>query len=965
MGKRSAWVVLCCLITLGASGPTASEIHQAAAEGSLEKVDSLLKLDPDLLQTTDESAYTPLHRAAYNNHPEIVRLLLDRGAEVNAVSGSGSTPLHGAAYGGYTETAELLLTAGAEIDPANRYGFTPLLSACAAGRFEAARLLLDKGADLSARAQGGWTTLLYAAQSGDSSLVRLLLDKGAAVTLANENGETPLYQALWGNSLPNVRMLLEAGADVNTTTSDGTSLAYFAIAFRDPAMANLMLDDVDDVNQKDNLQFTMLHFASARGYADQVRTLLEKGADVNARCVNSRTPLDYALMWGQAAVIEVLRAEGGLAAADTVPWFTGDYLGQEKPGRSPIVFAENALLSPYSPHGSIAFSPDGTELFWCHRALPKQVVWYMRQRDGVWQRPMIAPFTDKDHEYSEAHPSFSPDGQRVFFHSKRPLTPGDEAKDEDIWYVDRVGDTWGAPINLGPPVNTEKDEFDPVVAANGDLYFIAHEYDNTLGFGDIYVSEYVDGAYTTPQNLGAAVNSDTHDMAPALAPDGGYMIFPSTREVMRSRDVKLFASFRKADGFWTSAVGLGREINQRGHSWHPTVSPDGKYLFYLRENNYWWISTELIQDMRDAVIGFEMPPGNGLTLPSFQKSDQYFEHAATNQIALADFDGDNDLDAVFSNMGLIDSRIYLNDGQGKFTITDQLLTKQGHGVGTGDLDGDGDVDIFMTCAGYGEGGMEYSRNSKVYLNDGHARFTDTRQDLQDSLLSGNTVHLGDVDNDGDLDAMVKYYQEPNRIYLNDGAANFAVTELTFPDNATWGDADLDGDLDALAVFTGEGIGCLLNDGAGMLTEVWRQTDTTALRGRGALLDLNGDGFPDAVVTQGEGFGSSATTVWHGDGTGRFSAAESGLPVTRWGRFSIGDLNLDGLEDLFVTNFGLPSAIWLNDPESGLVDCGLRLRGENVNSGCALGDVDGDGDLDAFVSAFGGGPNELWFNTTGE
>jgi hypothetical protein len=348
-------------------------------------------------------------------------------------------------------------------------------------------------------------------------------------------------------------------------------------------------------------------------------------------------------------------------------------------------------------------------------------------------------------------------------------------------------------------------------------------------------------------------------------------------------------------------------------------------------------------------------------VPHLRKSDQVFEHAATNHIAVGDLDADGDLDAVFSNMGFNDSRVYLNDGKGHFTATEQLLTQQGHGVDLGDLDSDGDLDIFITCAGYGENNVWHHQPSKVYFNDGNAVFALSEQNLGDSLPSGNNVRLHDIDTDGDLDATIIYYQDTNGIYLNDGTGRFTRSELTFETGSDWADLNGDGAVDILYREPEVGYRTLINDGAGNFAEHWFLSDSNTFRGGVGFGDLDDDGDLDVVVPCLDQSEHRHSTVWYNDGTGKFEESGIELPVTRWSRVAVGDLNGDGHLDAFVNNFGLPSAVWLNDGDGGMIDSGIRLPGEWANAGCALGDYDGDGDLDVFIAAFGGGPNELWFN----
>ena len=108
---------------------------------------------------------------------------------------------------------------------------------------------------------------------------------------------------------------------------------------------------------------------------------------------------------------------------------------------------------------------------WIRDTIELWVSEYLDEAVGREVHEQIAPFAEPELEYADGHPSFTPDGNRVFFHSHRPLLPGGERKeDADIWYVERQGSGWGEPVNLGPPVNTDSSEFGPTISPSGDLY---------------------------------------------------------------------------------------------------------------------------------------------------------------------------------------------------------------------------------------------------------------------------------------------------------------------------------------------------------------------------------------------------------------------------------------------------------------------------------------------------------------
>jgi len=346
---------------------------------------------------------------------------------------------------------------------------------------------------------------------------------------------------------------------------------------------------------------------------------------------------------------------------------------------------------------------------------------------------------------------------------------------------------------------------------------------------------------------------------------------------------------------------------------------------------------------------------------SFTRSDQLFEPAWTRHILLRDFDGDRDLDAVFANCTGFNSRIWLNDGRGTFSVTEQILSEAAHGIDAGDLDGDGDIDLFITCHYYVEDGVPRHLSSKIYLNDGNAEFVDNGQQIPDSLFSGNVVKLDDIDSDGDLDALLIYHKEPSKVFLNDGKGQFELSDFTFPDIGDFGDLNGDGVLDILTRTRGTGVEFWSGNGDGTFTKVWERTDSALQSGWSHFCDLDRDNDLDAVLTNfssGEGL---PTRVWLNDGEGRFSEGVS-LPGVFRGTVAFGDFNNDDYPDAVATNHDAEVQIWLNDGSGTLVDSGIRLgAASDKHESAAIGDIDGDGDLDILLAEGRGGRNTIWFN----
>lgn len=158
--------------------PDEPTVFEAAAFGLVGRLRELLDGDPGLSRSFSGDGFTALHLAAFMGHAEAVRLLLERGAPVDAVATSSSIgpvqPLHSAAASGNLECSRLLVEAGAGVNARQSGGFTPLHEAAISGDAALARLLLAHGADRSLADDTGKTAGDLAAERGHEDVVALL-----------------------------------------------------------------------------------------------------------------------------------------------------------------------------------------------------------------------------------------------------------------------------------------------------------------------------------------------------------------------------------------------------------------------------------------------------------------------------------------------------------------------------------------------------------------------------------------------------------------------------------------------------------------------------------------------------------------------------------------------------------------------------------------------------------------------
>ncbi len=613
--------VFAAIALLLATPAWGSDLFQAIDAGDLGQVAQMIEDHPELLNDKNGESMTPLNQAALKGRVEIIRHLLSMGAVPGIGDRENSQPIHIAALGGHIAVIDLLLAHGVDIDSQDDNGMTALLFAISSGQVETALHLLAAGASFEIAARQGRTALHYAASSGQVGLVRRLLDLGAKLDALDYYGRTPVHAAIMGRQvavaelmmragaepenmesnpfspitwairngdLPMIDLLTANGADIHRTTPLGETFLHFASFLGNHELVEYFIKGGIDVNATKRGNLTPLHIAAVTGARDIVECLIENGADLNVRSTDGGTPLHFARAARHEAVVDLLLAKGAEELPRAFPVYRGSYLGAPAPGDDPELFVPELFRDIYRVHSCPAFTPDGREVYWeaifMMGANEVSRVWFMREEDGVWQAPRVAPFAD----YPCGGPILTHDGESLIYQSWRPRhTDAEPAPDLDLWLVERQGEDWSEPIHLGPAVNSDGvSELDPHLAPDGTLYVRA-------GHRGYVQYGLVDGRYTELGVVGDFFHTEYVDPCRAMK----HIILGSPRRRDRFHP-ELFISFHLPDGKWSEPVHMGDRLHQGFRAYLGRVSPDGRYLFFVRDYSFYCVNAGLIETLR-------------------------------------------------------------------------------------------------------------------------------------------------------------------------------------------------------------------------------------------------------------------------------------------------------------------------------------------------------------------------------
>jgi ankyrin repeat protein len=343
----------------GSGGPTALPV--VAREEPAWRVRANLLVGADVNEA-DVGGWTALHWAAQRGDLDMMRLLIDGGADVNARSkdirmihsavptgasqGPLTTPLVAAAAAGHTSAVAMLLDHGAGLADLDHRGRTALHWAAREGEADVLGLLLDRGADPNAADPEG-STPLHSAVRGhgkyhwrvafmddpradtrvdSTGVVGLLLLRGADPNARDRNGWTPLHWAAEEGHHSLAMMLVQKGADTSLTVSSshrfrhgrsltvkgapGQSVLHLAAGSGDLDLARIIVQGGTKADLRDRAEGTPLHEASQAGRAQLAELLLRHGADADAEDTAGWTPMHHAARAGDEETIELLLAHG-------------------------------------------------------------------------------------------------------------------------------------------------------------------------------------------------------------------------------------------------------------------------------------------------------------------------------------------------------------------------------------------------------------------------------------------------------------------------------------------------------------------------------------------------------------------------------------------------------------------------------------------------------------------------------
>ncbi len=263
------------------------------------------------------------------------------------------------------------------------------------------------------------------------------------------------------------------------------------------------------------------------------------------------------------------------------------YLGQTPPGDTAVMFGKG-IVSNGNSHTKLVISPDGREIFWNVMSLTTMEVKMISSsfKDGKWSDPQTPPFASKG---SSSNAVFSPDGRKLFYQYRENTKSA-----WSVYYVEKTDLGWSAPKNDGFLLKAAAS-----LTSNGKAYFSDPLASSPWGNG-IFSADVTAAGLSNIKPLPEVINpANIINYTPCIAPDDSFLLFSSNRPRTGGNDTNMYLHVSFNDnGAWSEPQKINDAIGFSGRARFPSISPDGKYLFFCADdNNYYWVSLEPVRKM--------------------------------------------------------------------------------------------------------------------------------------------------------------------------------------------------------------------------------------------------------------------------------------------------------------------------------------------------------------------------------
>ncbi len=434
--------------------------------------------------------------------------------------------------------------------------------------------------------------------------------------------------------------------------------------------------------------------------------------------------------------------------------------------------------------------------------------------------------------------------------------------------------------------------------------------------------------------------------------DGDLDILVSGMNDSNQKSNKLYKN--DGNGNFTPDQNFNLLVNSYGIIKLADVNGDNYLDLLFVSNTIGSLQTEIKLFLNDGNGNFNLDTNNA------------FNDLKFGAVAFADIDNDVDLDLLITgrdNSGQIISNLYKNDGSGLFSlvINSNIDSVCFSALAFNDIDGDNDLDLFIT------GKTATNSISKLYINDGNGNFT-VAGSTSFIAVSNGSVSFNDIDNDGDDDLTffgeTDFNKNITEQYINDGNGNFTLVSGIYSPFVSAREcsvayADIDGDNDQDVLICGAinktGVNKLAsilykNDGNGYYTLFDSTSITGIQRGAIAFGFVNNDNNPDLIITGQLVDGTKICELYINDGNGNYSL-QNNTPFTPSinGDVKFKDVDEDGDEDILISGMNSSPKLYINDGNGNYTTAVNTPFITATYSTINFVDFDNDNDYDVFIT----------------